>query len=351
MKISALIPIFTILLTAGITQAAETPRTGTFSTHFESMPRYASARTIMQRMMLGDVYRSSVIEARNQGVNLDAFTIAPAEETWDMYVPADYAPDAGYGVLVWIPDTPAAEVPDSWKNVFEKHKLIYIAPRQAGKDQPILERRIPLALTGLNGILHDYRIDPARIYVGGSGGGAALAGNLALGFPDVFQGAAMLSGGPYLGTQESIVPPKSLLDFARGNRYAFAALRSEAQAKRIVLKAAESFGQYCILNNEVITYPAPGDMNLLDTALGYISTEAAETLANDCNAELAMETSRAVAKVKEAVENLPPDEALQIWQKTYLEYGGLVDEQLRPLKEKIEAKKRQRTPSTSLTRD
>lgn len=193
-------------LLAASVQAGETPRTGSFSTSFDTAAPYAKANVIMQRMMLGEVFRDSVQAASKQGVNLNAHTVNPAEETWDVYVPTDYDGNQALGILVYLPINPAMEIPEAWKSAFNNYHLIYIAPRRADDNQPTLERRVPLALHALNGIVQSYKIDPKRIYIGGEGGGAIIAGNMALSFADIFQGAVFYQDAPTFGTEESPIP-------------------------------------------------------------------------------------------------------------------------------------------------
>lgn len=342
--------LLSLLLSAGI-QAADAPRTGSFSTSFDTAAPYAKANVVMQRMMLGEVLRDSVQAAAQQGINLNAHTVNPAEETWDVYVPTDYDGSQALGVLVYLPINPAMEIPNPWKDAFDKHHMIYIAPRKAGDDEPTMERRIPLALHGLNGILQQYKVDTKHIYIAGEGGGAVVAGNMALGFADIFQGAVFYMDAPSFGTAESPVLAAPLLERARHVHYALVATRDDNVARRIAQAAEKSMRDLCISNVQTIARPDSGDGTLMMTALDYITQPPIAVTAGSCTVELQNRSQAAVAEVRKLIEQGDDlDAAAEAWQQTYLQYGNLIDAEMHKLKETLTAKQRQRTPSASLSR-
>lgn len=346
----AIFSMFVVLL-ACTAEAAEAPRTGSFSTSFETAAPYAKANVVMQRMMLGDTFRASVQAAAEQGVNLNAHTVNPSKETWDVYVPSDYDGSQPFGVLVWIAADPAMEVPGGWKNLLDKHHLIYLAARESDDSQPILERRVPLVLHGLNGIVRQYKIDPKRIYIGGSNGGAVVAGNMALGFADIFQGAVFSQYAPTFGTAGSPVLAAPLLERARHLHYAIIAPRDNAMARRIAAEAEQSMRDLCITGISVVSRADSGDGSLMATALDYITQPPLAVTAGSCVVELKSASSQAVAKVRKLIEDGDDlDAAAEAWRTTYLQYGNLIDADMQQLNEKLDAKQRQRTPSASLSR-
>lgn len=330
--------------------AADAPQTGTYYTSFDIAAPYATANVIAKRMTLGEVYRGTVKEAARQGINLNAHTVDPREETWDIYVPTNYDGSKSYGVLVWIPSSPAFKIPEDWENVMDQHNLIFIAARGSGDNEPVRERRAPLALHGLNGIAHTYNIDPKRLYIGGNSGGAVVAGNMALAFADIFAGAVLMGDGPEPGTLESPVPVKSLLMRARQNHYALLAGQGNQAARRSVLDAQQALNALCIDQVVIINRPASGENGLLDTGLNYVTQPRLQVTAGACVSELQASAQEAVARVRQLIESNELEAASEAWRETYLQYGGLVDERMHELKITLDAKKQQRAPSTSLSK-
>jgi len=139
----------------------------------------------------------------DQGVKL-------ADERFWIYVPRSEPPPAGYGLFVFVPPWDGGSVPQEWRRVFDKYGLIYVASQHSGNDEPMLWRRMPLALHAVENVRSRYPVDPSRIYISGFSGGSRTAMRLALTYPDVFRGAVLNSGSDPFGVPGIAVPPGDL---------------------------------------------------------------------------------------------------------------------------------------------
>ena len=118
-------------------------------------------------------------------------------ESFHIYLPAGFDPKATYGVVVFITG-PSDHIgcPVAWMPVINEHKLIYIAPQNAGNKQ-MVGRRDNLAVVSARLIQKYYHTDPKRIYVAGYSGGARVAGMVALNHPDLFRGTIQSCGADF----------------------------------------------------------------------------------------------------------------------------------------------------------
>ena len=117
-----------------------------------------------------------------------------AEETFEVYVPESYEPDAGYGLLVWISpiDFGGTERPGV-QEALDGAKLIWIGANRSGNGRPSWDRGA-LAIDAARRMAALYDLDPERVYVAGYSGGGRMASGLALHFPEVFRGAFSVYG-------------------------------------------------------------------------------------------------------------------------------------------------------------
>lgn len=147
------------------------------------------------------------------------------DESFEIYIPPDCRADNRHGLIVWIPPG-RAEVPPEWLDVFDRTKLIWVAPNNAGNTRNALVR-VALAMDAVHNVKKLYPIDEGRIYVAGFSGGGRAASIAAVGFPDVFTGGVCMMGcnfyrvvpaGP--GTSYpvgSFRPPGRLFDEVKGH--------------------------------------------------------------------------------------------------------------------------------------
>lgn len=111
-----------------------------------------------------------------------------------VYVPQNYNPEFGYGLLVWLHppgDTMEAELMRGWQDLATEHGMIIAAPRAAdlsGFSEADLEFPKDVA----EWIVENYTIDPLRIAVMGSGEGAAFATQTAFKHRSLFRGLLLI---------------------------------------------------------------------------------------------------------------------------------------------------------------
>jgi predicted esterase len=88
-------------------------------------------------------------------------------------------------------------VPDSWTPVLDSRHLIFIAPQGVGNKHPV-GQRIDAAVKAALLIKEYFLTDPKRVYVAGLSGGARIASDVALAYPEIFHGTIQCSGSDYL---------------------------------------------------------------------------------------------------------------------------------------------------------
>jgi RNA polymerase sigma factor (sigma-70 family) len=119
-----------------------------------------------------------------------------AQESFQVYVPQLYKPErAPFGLFVWI-SAGDATMPDAWRGVFDRNRMIYISADNTGNGRDMIPR-MGLQLDAVHNMAQRFHIDPDRIYIGGFSGGALTACVAMRGYPDVFSGAFLMSGGEF----------------------------------------------------------------------------------------------------------------------------------------------------------
>ena len=131
-------------------------------------------------------------QAGGQPVETNDYDIA--QQTAYVYVPPAYDGSEPWGIYLhyrMFDEEPAMGRPE-WKDVFGPNKLIYACLNQL-EVKPAREtmnyvRHICLGLDVLTTLQASYKVDPARIYVGGNTRGAAPATAFAVNRPDLVRG-------------------------------------------------------------------------------------------------------------------------------------------------------------------
>ena len=116
-----------------------------------------------------------------------------ANETFAVYIPADYDGDKPFGLVVWINAGPTGDIPADWKPALDKHHLIWIGANNGGNPRQFLIR-MGMALDAVSNLKTRYKIDDDRIYVAGASGGGKVANILGVAWPDVFRGGFYMIG-------------------------------------------------------------------------------------------------------------------------------------------------------------
>jgi len=171
-----------------------------------------------------------------------------AAEEFLLYVPAD-APPQGYGLLVFVPPWPQAELPRGWAPVLDRHHLIFVTAARSGNEANVLARREPLALLAEHNVAARYRLDPERIYLGGFSGGARVAMRLALAYPDVFRGALLDAGSDPIGDSATPLPGRELFSrFQESSRLVYLTGAADQARLQMATESMRSMRQWCVFD-------------------------------------------------------------------------------------------------------
>ncbi|MHC4116995.1 MAG: prolyl oligopeptidase family serine peptidase [Planctomycetota bacterium] len=185
MRLAILLPVCLLLARPQAAQAAEI-RKGSFDAVFAERCPESGLQSIFKRMQhksrtnrtLGNDYRIS-------------------EESYRVYVPSDYNTNASYGLLVWISADERGDMPEGWRKLMDKRKLIWVGAHRSGNGHNVPGRRMALALDAVHNAERMYNVDPNRIYVSGISGGGRVASILAIHYPDIFSGGIFIVGVEY----------------------------------------------------------------------------------------------------------------------------------------------------------
>jgi len=180
-------------------------------------------------------------------------------EHFRIFVPARQ-PAAGYGLMVFVPPWPGGPyIPPAWRATLDQRGIIFVTAGQSGNDQPVLGRRDPLAILAAINVKKLYRIDPARTYIGGFSGGSKVAFKLAVGYPDLFNGAFLLGGADALG-DEAFVPTDRALwaRFRAQTRVVYVSGARDEINVDLAHSSAASLRRFCAQASEVMIVPGLG---------------------------------------------------------------------------------------------
>jgi len=167
--------------------AADEARTGAYQTSFTE--RSPLSAMDIQVPRFGGTMSALKASGKDNDYNLN-------DETFQVYVPQSYKPGDGWGLFVF--DSPGARgnLHEPWRQVLEKHKLIWIGPDKAGNDRLPLTR-FGLCIDAVHNMKKLYDIDPNRIYISGVSGGGRISSMLGVCYPDVFKGGIYICGCNY----------------------------------------------------------------------------------------------------------------------------------------------------------
>lgn len=258
-----------LLLSAfvGFARAAQaiTPRVGLYETHFASATPLADIGEILKRCLSKAGYTNQAAHGFLSGQ-----VIGPVNETWQVYVPESYDGSQAFGVLVWVEPMDELRFPQGWQGILQQRHVIYVSAAKSGNDQDVYSRRIPLALTGLANIEALYKIDPARIYIGGFSGGGATASLIAAAYADVFTGGIFVATSYGIGSQWVPVPPPDRLKLMQSRgRYVFLVGSEDPVNESITDRAESAYKQFCVLRIKNVLMWNKGHTNLNPGYLNY----------------------------------------------------------------------------------
>ncbi len=110
-------------------------------------------------------------------------------QTAVIYVPPTYDGTEAYGVYVHINPTEGGLRPSKeWQAVLDKMHLIFVSPNKTSNNEAAL-LRVVLGLDALATVEAKFKVNPARVFVGGFSGGGHMAMLSQMMYPEIYQGA------------------------------------------------------------------------------------------------------------------------------------------------------------------
>lgn len=213
------------------------------------------ARRLLTPLSFQQVQRSLA----TKGQALRAQPVDLAQEKFALHVPAGEPPAQGYGVLVFVPPWPEAALPEGWAGPLDRRGLIYVSAANSGNDANVIDRRIPLALLAYENIRRRFRIDPARVYIGGLSGGARVALRTALAYPDVFRGVLLNAGSDPIGEIPDVLPPAQLFaTFQASSRVIYLTGGRDTANLQKDLRSRQSLQDWCVFDVQTDASPWQG---------------------------------------------------------------------------------------------
>ncbi|MDT8389245.1 MAG: prolyl oligopeptidase family serine peptidase [Lentisphaeria bacterium] len=126
-----------------------------------------------------------------------AIDYALSEQSLVIYAPDDYDGGPGWGAYLYTSPNATGRLPNNYKEIMRKHKLIYVAANGTQNGSGLL-RRMALTLDALATARSMYTIDPQRVIISGLSGGGTVATTLGLMCPELFIGLVNHSSQYYL---------------------------------------------------------------------------------------------------------------------------------------------------------
>jgi hypothetical protein len=263
------------------------------------------------------------------GRSLDERPLDLTKERFVLYVPAK-APADGYGLLVFVPPWNEAALPNGWQGVLDRLGVIFVAATASGNDANVLTRREPLALVAQANVEKRYRIDPARVFVGGFSGGAHVAERLALAYPDIFSGALLDAGADPIGDHAAPLPATDLFArFQAGSRIYMVTGSKDQGRLDMATDAASSLGRWCVANLASDEIPDAGhriaDPAALERALKVLlaAPRPDSPRLAACRAKVGRDMDQAAGKVESLLAAGRRDEAKRTLIDLDARFGGL----------------------------
>lgn len=227
--------------------AAGAPPERPVETTLDALSPLASADEISRRLLSPTTFDRLQRAQATSGVDVKQQTIHVGEVRYDLFVPPA-ARDKDYGLLVFVsPSDDRFPLPRDWWKALARDHVIFIAARDSGNARSVLDRRVPLALHGYGLVRRRYRLDPARVYVGGFSGGSRVAQMVALGYPDVFRGALLLAGSEPIGSKGFVPPPRELTRlFQARTRIVFSTGSEDLPNRGRDMRTRRNFEELCV---------------------------------------------------------------------------------------------------------
>jgi dienelactone hydrolase len=265
-----------------------------------------------------------------------------AHEQFAVYAPAE-APARGYALLVFVPPWQEAMVPPGWPAVLDRHGMIYVSAAKSGNEENVLDRREPLALLAAQNIMHRYRVDPERVYIGGFSGGSRVALRIALGYPDVFHGALLIAGSDPIADAQGPLPAADLFQqLQNSTRFVYLTGTDDAINLEKDAGSRQSLRAWCVFDLDTEVMPWTGhdvaEPSSLNRALAALTSPAPVEPAKlaACRAHLATELNLKLHQLADVVASGKLNDARALLQKIDARYGGLAAPRSLELAEQID---------------
>lgn len=214
-------------------------------------PSIAEAKEVLARVLSPLAVEAVRRKLQASGKALQAQMFDISGEEFAIYVPRN-RPVTGYGLLVFVPPWPKAEIPPGWSAVLDHYGVIFISASRSGNDAEVLERRIPLALAGLANARAIFQIDPNRTLIGGFSGGSRVALRIALAYPDLFSGLLLNAGSDPIGKSPDHLPSSNLFERFRTNtRIAFVTGDDDVGSQSLDASSQSSMVHWCVSNMSI----------------------------------------------------------------------------------------------------
>jgi len=192
MKVRAFFFLAVMLAPGALAQETSAPGVETVS-FAETTPLAGNAE--LSRRLLSPLtvvqMRAALVRA---GQSLRDQSVTVANEKFLVHVPPQM-PAGGYAAPIFVPAAKVTSLPKGWQSVLDSHGVIFVGAQDSGNNSYDMSRRMPLAVIAAVNALHQYKVDPDRVFVGGMSGGSRVAMRLALGYPDLFAGALLPDDG------------------------------------------------------------------------------------------------------------------------------------------------------------
>lgn len=202
---------------------------------------------------------------KKQGAKAEDFVNYKAsEESMDVYVPKHYDGSKPFGVHIFVSSGDGAMLPGGYHQVLDSHDMIMASAKKSGNKQQIF-RRIALALDALATIKKEYKIDDAKVYIGGYSGGSSIALRSQVMYPEIWKGCFGHAKGMTLN-EAGVFGVYLEKDFKRAAR----------KSGRIALLSGSKDKNYYHCKETVEQWDAMGfDAKFFDTNRGHEVAQAA----------------------------------------------------------------------------
>lgn len=307
-----------------------------------SEPSPLSTNTELAQRLLTPLYAMRVRQQLAQsGQTLREQPVDVTREHFVVYVPA-VAPPRGYALLVFVPPWKEAKVPAGWAGDFDRRGMIFVSAANSGNEANIFDRREPLALLEAANIKARYPVDPEQVYIGGFSGGARVVLRLALGYPDVFRGALLMSGTDTIGDAQAPLPSAALFRQFQNSRLVYLTGEDDWINLGKDIASRQSLRDWCVfdLDTEVMarTGHEKADPASLEQALEALDkhepVDAAKLAA--CRARIEDALTKDLQRLEVIVASGKLRDARTLLSKIDERYGGLAASQSIEFAERID---------------